>query len=83
MTRIRKEPNRYWSKENKLKIINELLTNCKSSYEVSKDYDISSGIVKVNIKMYKKLKIKMYKKFTQFCIVSDVSESIFNLSFNR
>ena len=30
MTRIRKEPNRYWSKEDKLKIINEVLINCKS-----------------------------------------------------
>ena len=29
MTRIRKEPNRYWSKEDKLKIINEVLINCK------------------------------------------------------
>ena len=39
--------------------------------------------VKVNIKMLKKLKIKMYKIFTQFCIGSDTSESIFNLSFKR
>ena len=30
MTRIRKEPNRYWSKEDKLKMINEVL-NGKSS----------------------------------------------------
>ena len=41
MTRIRKEPNRYWSKEDKLKLINEVLLSCKSSYEVAKDYDIS------------------------------------------
>ena len=33
--------------------------------------------------MYKKLKIKMYKKFTQFCIGSEDSESIFNLFFKR
>lgn len=39
--------------------------------------------VKVNIKMYKKLKIKMYKKFTEFYVDSDKSESIFILSFNR
>ena len=39
--------------------------------------------VKVNIKMYKKLKIKMYKIFNQFCIGSVTSESIFILSFNR
>ena len=42
MTRISKEPNRYWSKEDKLQIINEVLLNCKSSYEVAKYYDISS-----------------------------------------
>lgn len=29
MTRIRKEPNRYWSKEEKIKIINEVLLNYK------------------------------------------------------
>lgn len=46
MTRIRKEPNRYWSKEDKLKIINKVLINYKSSYEVTKDYDISSGMLK-------------------------------------
>ena len=39
--------------------------------------------VKVNIKMYKKLKIKMYKKCNQLCIGSGTSESIFNLSFKR
>ena len=39
--------------------------------------------VKVNIKMYKKLKIKMYKKCNQLCIGSETSESIFNLSFKR
>ena len=31
MARIRKEPNRYWSKEDKLKIINEVLIKCKST----------------------------------------------------
>ena len=39
--------------------------------------------VKVNKKMYKKLKIKMYKKCNQLCIGSGTSESIFNLSFKR
>ena len=32
--------------------------------------------------MYKRLKIKMYNIFNQFCIGSDNSGSIFNLSFN-
>ena len=31
MTRIRKETNRYWSKEDKVKIINEVLLNGKST----------------------------------------------------
>ena len=54
MTRIRKEPNRYWSKEDKLKIINEVLINCKPSYEVAKDYDISSGMLRGWIIKYNK-----------------------------
>lgn len=45
MTRLRKEPNRYWSKEDKLKIINEVLEG-KSSSEVAKKYDISSGLIR-------------------------------------
>ena len=46
MARIRKEPNRYWSKEDKLKIINEVLINCKSTEEVAKEYDISGGMLR-------------------------------------
>ena len=54
MSRIRKEPNRYWSKEDKLKIINEVLLNCKSTEQVAKEFDISGGmlrgwIIKYNI----------------------------------
>ena len=40
MPRIRKEPNRYWSKEDKLKIINEVVIDGFSSIEISKKYDI-------------------------------------------
>ena len=54
MSRIRKEPNRYWSKEDKLKIVNEVLLNCKSSYEVAKEYDISSGMLRGWIIKYNK-----------------------------
>ena len=54
MTRIRKGPNRYWSKDDKLKIINEVLVNCKSSYEVAKEYDISSGMLRGWIIKYNK-----------------------------
>ena len=46
MTRIRKEPNRYWSKEDKVKIINEVLLNCKSTEQVAKKYDISGGMLR-------------------------------------
>ena len=46
MARIRKEPNRYWSKEDKLKIINEVLLDSKSSEEVAKEYDISGGMLR-------------------------------------
>ena len=45
MTRIKKTPNRYWSKEDKLKIIKEVL-NGKSSHEVAKKYDLSSGMIR-------------------------------------
>ena len=45
MTRIRKEPNRYWSKEDKLKLINEVL-NGKSSQEVARENDISGGLLR-------------------------------------
>ena len=45
ITRIRKEPNRYWSKEDKLKLINEVL-NGKSSQEVARENDISGGLLR-------------------------------------
>ena len=45
MGRIRKGPNRYWSKEDKLKLINEVL-NGKSSVEVAKENDISGGLLR-------------------------------------
>ena len=54
MTRIRKGQNRYWSKKNKLKIINEVLLNSKSSEEVAKKYDISSGMLRGWIIKYNK-----------------------------
>ena len=54
MVRIRKGPNRYWSKEDKLKIINEVLLDGKSSEEVSKEYDISGGMLRGWIIKYNK-----------------------------
>ena len=46
MPRIRKEPNRYWSKEEKLRIINRVINDGLSSEQVAKDEDISSGMLR-------------------------------------
>ena len=53
MGRIRKEKNRYWTSEDKLKIINEVLIDFKSSTEVAKQYDISQGMIINWIRKYK------------------------------
>ena len=53
MARIRKEPNRFWSKNDKLKLINEVL-NGKSSEEVAKENDISGGMLRNWIIKYNK-----------------------------
>ena len=52
MSRIRKEPNRYWSKEEKLRIINLVLLNGLSTHQVAKNEDISSGMLRNWIKKY-------------------------------
>ena len=61
MGRIRKEKNRYWTSSDKLKIINEVLIDFKSSTEVSKKYDISQreltailGFGKMTINRYER-----------------------------
>lgn len=51
MPRIRKESNRYWSKADKLKIINEVLEG-ESSHKVAMRYDISSGMLRGWIRKY-------------------------------
>ncbi len=53
MGRIRKERNRIWSADDKLKIINENLINFKSTPQISKEYDISQGMIINSIKKYK------------------------------
>lgn len=53
MTRIRKEPNRYWPKKEKLKLIKEVL-NGESSVQVAKKYDISGGMLRNWIIKYDK-----------------------------
>ena len=52
MSRIRKEPNRYWSKEEKLRIINLVLLNGLSTHQVAKNEDISSGMLRNWIRKY-------------------------------
>ena len=81
MTRIRKEPNRYWSKEDKLKIINEVLHQGKSSEEVAKEYDISGGMLRGWIIKYNKdgidaleNKKKPGNPLSKFCNRKNLSE---------
>ena len=52
MPRIRKEPNRSWSKEEKLRMVNEVIVNGNSARQVAKDNDISAGMLRRWIKKY-------------------------------
>lgn len=52
MPRIRKEPNRYWSKEEKLRIINRVVIDGESSCQVALNEDISAGMLRNWIKKY-------------------------------
>ena len=52
MPRIRKEPNRYWSKEEKLRIINLVLNEGFSTEQVAKQENISGGMLRNWIKKY-------------------------------
>ena len=52
MARIRKEPNRYWSKEEKLRIVKRVVDDCLSARQVAKEEDISSGMLRNWIKKY-------------------------------
>ena len=45
MPAIRKQKNRYWSKEDKQKIINEVIVDGNSIVYVANKYDISSGLL--------------------------------------
>ena len=38
MARIRKEPNRYWSKEDKYKIVLKVIDDGRSTIDVAKEY---------------------------------------------
>ena len=52
MPRIRKEPNRYWSKEEKLRIINRVVIDGLSITQVSKEEDISLGMLSSWVNLY-------------------------------
>jgi len=52
MTRIRKEPNRYWSKEDKYKIVLKVIDDCRSTVDVAKEYDISQSMLSKWVRKY-------------------------------
>ncbi len=52
MPRIRKEPNRYWSKEEKLRIVNRVINDGLSTHQVSDSENISNGLLNKWIKDY-------------------------------
>jgi len=52
MARIRKEKNRYWSKDEKLRIVKRVIEDSLSSEFVAKDEDISAGMLRGWIKKY-------------------------------
>ena len=52
MTRIRKEPNRNWSKEEKLRIVKKVLDERLSTIKVAKEEDISDGMLRNWIRKY-------------------------------
>lgn len=52
MPRIRKEPNRYWSKEEKLRIVKRVVDDCLSTQQVAKEENISCGMLRNWVKKY-------------------------------
>lgn len=52
MPRIRKEPNRYWSKEEKLRIVKRVVDDCLSTQQVAKEENISGGMLRHWVKKY-------------------------------
>ena len=52
MPRIRKCPNRNWSKEEKLRIINKVINDGISARQVATEEDISSGMLGNWIRKY-------------------------------
>ena len=52
MPRIRKEPNRYWSKEEKLRIVNRVIVDGNSAKSIAREEDISAGMLRNWVKKY-------------------------------
>lgn len=52
MPRNRKEPNRYWSKEEKLKIVKMIVEDGVSMTQISKEKDMSLGMLHRWVKSY-------------------------------
>ena len=52
MVRIRKESNRYWSKEDKYKIVLKVIDDGRSTVDVAKEYDISQGMLSKWVRKY-------------------------------
>ena len=50
--RIRKEPNRNWSKEEKIRIVNKIVKDGMSSKKVAKEEDISDGMLRGWVRKY-------------------------------
>ena len=55
MPRIRKEKNRTWTKEEKLRIINRHLVDGLSTEKIAKEEDISGGMLRGWIRRYVEL----------------------------
>ena len=52
MVRIRKESNRYWSNEDKYKIVLKVIDDGRSTVDVAKEYDISQGMLSKWVRKY-------------------------------
>lgn len=52
MPRNRKEPNRYWSKEDKLKIVKMIVDDGISMTQISKEKDMSLGMLHKWVHLY-------------------------------
>ena len=52
MPRNRKEPNRYWSKEDKLKIVKMIVDEGISMTQISKEKDMSLGMLHKWVNLY-------------------------------